>query len=193
MAVRTARGCWCRCSTTSPITTWAPTACVGHLDGELLARPTPSGFADAALLPPFTEVGVTTSEGPDNPLDCAPLKAIRAVAEVVGELVVVEQDAEGTWTAVLGEPVEPSVVGDIGRPVDFDGRSRDRFRSAIARSSTSRARGMHLPRPANHVHRPTTRRLSCPRCWTRSAPCRSAWSCGQTAPSSAVEADPWDR
>lgn len=101
--------------------------CVGHVDGELLARPTRSGFADAALFPYFTEVGVATAGGYDDQLRCEPIEAVRPVAEVAGELVAVEQDADGTWTAVLAEPVTPSLRRGMGRTGDVDERSRDRF------------------------------------------------------------------
>jgi hypothetical protein len=100
--------------------------CVGHVDGELLARPTRSGFADAALYPRFTEVGVAASGGYDLALTCEPSAELVAVAEVAGELVAVEHD-DGTWVAVLAEPVAPALRRGVGRRDDVVVTARERF------------------------------------------------------------------
>jgi hypothetical protein len=110
-----------------PYTLVDPDRCVGHVDAELLARPTRSGYSDAALYPHFTEVGVAGRGGYDQQLDCEPFDEGRSVAEVAGELVAVEQSDDGEWVAVLAEPAAPALGSGIGRPEDFDDDARDRF------------------------------------------------------------------
>jgi hypothetical protein len=101
--------------------TLADLSCVGHLEGEILARVTAAGLADVAVFPPFTGVGEAFSartddgtylgySGHNQHLDC---EGQWSGLSVAGRLVAVEPAEQPTsdeapeWVAVLDEPAEP--------------------------------------------------------------------------------------